>query len=264
MGDGILSSCTSGLPVPRSRSFSALYGGGRHVSLLQVRRDPFGMMEHDPARVIPEVTALLLHQSPRLPVMIIGTGTSTGTMSALAAWTFYLLGPSKYAASVTFASLSLFGKVGIYRVFRANVEPSHRWYAAIAALFVPSFVFWSSGVIKEAIVLAGFGWALYGLHLWLRERRLVVGAALMVAGGIPLILIKPYILFPLVLAGGSWYYWARSLQTRQGPCSTPSFGGGSVVGNRRNRCTWAILSGVLGRQFRDPRVRSPATRSARR
>jgi hypothetical protein len=34
----------------------------------------------------------------------------------------------------------------------------------------------------------------------------------MMAGTIPMLLIKPYILFPLVLAGGSWYYWARSLK----------------------------------------------------
>lgn len=190
----------------------SLYGGGDMFLYFRYGEILSQMMERDPARVIPEVTALLLHQSPRLPVMVIGAGTSTGTMSALAAWAFYLLGPSKYAASVTFASLSLFGKVGIYRVFRANVEPSDRWYAAIAALFIPSFVFWSSGLIKEAIVLAGFGWALYGVHLWLRERRPVIGLALMVAGGAPLILVKPYILFPLVLAGGSWYYWSHSLR----------------------------------------------------
>jgi hypothetical protein len=34
----------------------------------------------------------------------------------------------------------------------------------------------------------------------------------MVVGAIPIWLIKPYILFPLALAGGSWYYWARSLK----------------------------------------------------
>jgi hypothetical protein len=34
----------------------------------------------------------------------------------------------------------------------------------------------------------------------------------MIAGAVPMLLIKPYILFPLVLAGGSWYYWARSLK----------------------------------------------------
>jgi len=133
-------------------------------------------------------------------------------MSALAAWTFYLLGPSKYAACTAFAMLSLCGKVAMYRVFRVNVDSALRWPVAIAALFVPSFVFWSSGLIKEAVVVAGFGWSLLGLHLWIREGRLVRGWALIVAGAIPMLLIKPYTLFPFVLAGGSWYYWARTLE----------------------------------------------------
>jgi hypothetical protein len=133
-------------------------------------------------------------------------------MSALAAWTFYLFGPSKYAASIAFAMLSLSGKIAIYRVFRASFDPAFRWPVAIAALFVPSFVFWSSGVIKEAVAVAGFGWVLLGLDVWIREGRTVPGWALVMAGALPISLIKPYILFPLVLAGGSWYYWARSLK----------------------------------------------------
>jgi len=70
-------------------------------------------------------------------------------------------------------------------------------------------------LIKEAVAVAGFGWALYGVHLWIREGRLVPGWVLMVLGAIPILIIKPYILFPLVLAGGSWYYWARSLRRGQ-------------------------------------------------
>ncbi len=118
------------------------------------------MMDLDPLHVIPEVTALLLHQPHRLPIFILGDGSPTGTMSALAAWAFYLLGPSKYAASTAFAILSLTGKIAMYRVFRANLDSSQRFYAALATLFVPSFVFWSSGVIKEAVALVGLGWSL--------------------------------------------------------------------------------------------------------
>ncbi|MFZ1864965.1 MAG: hypothetical protein WAU39_12130, partial [Polyangiales bacterium] len=61
-------------------------------------------------------------------------------------------------------------------------------------------------------VVAGFGWSCFGLHLWIREGRPAAGWALMLAGAVPLMLTKPYILFPLVLAGGAWYYWARSLK----------------------------------------------------
>ncbi len=170
------------------------------------------MMERDPLHVIPEVTTLLLHGLPHLPMTIIGAGTATGSMSALAAWSFYLIGPSKYATCIAFAMLSLCGKLAMYRAFRANVDPTLRWPVAIATLFVPSFVFWSSGLIKEAVAVAGFGWILYGVHLWIGEGRAVPGWVLMGLGAIPIMLIKPYIMFPLVLAVGSWYYWARSLR----------------------------------------------------
>lgn len=173
------------------------------------------LMERDPLHIVPEVTALLFHRVPHLPLHIIGSGTGTGTMSALAAGSFYVLGPSKYATCVLFAMFSLCGKIAMYRVFRSNVDSSSRFAVAIATLFVPSFVFWSSGLIKEAIAVAGFGWALYGIHLWIGESQPVRGWALMALGAIPILLIKPYILFPLVLAAGSWYYWSRSMKRGQ-------------------------------------------------
>lgn len=170
------------------------------------------MMERDPLHVMPEIMALLLHKPHRLPITIIGTGMSTGSMSALAAWSFYLFGPSKYATCIAFAMASLCGKIAMYRVFRANVDPALLRLVAFATLFLPSFVYWSSGLIKEAVAVAGFGWALYGIHLWIDEDLTFPGWVLIVAGGIPIWLIKPYVLFPLALAGGSWYYWARSLK----------------------------------------------------
>jgi hypothetical protein len=196
--------------VPLVLSF---YGGGDMFSYFYYGELLAQMMERDPLHVIPEVTALLLQQEAHLPTTIIHrAGTSTGSMSALAAWSFYLLGPSKYANTIVFAMLSLCGKIAIYRVFRSNLGPAFRAHAAIAALFVPSFVFWSSGLYKEAVAVAGFGWSLLGLHLWIRGGRTVHGGAIIVAGAIPILLIKPYVLLPLALAGGSWYYWARSLK----------------------------------------------------
>jgi hypothetical protein len=212
------------------------------------------MMERDPLHVIPEVTALLMHNRPHLPLVIIGAGSGTGTMSALIAWTFYLLGPSQYAARVAFAMLSLCGKIAMYRVFRANVDPALRFPVAISALFVPSFVFWSSGLIKEAIVVAGFGWSFFGLHLWVREGRPVPGWALMIAGTVPMLLIKPYILFPFVLAGGSWYYWARSLKRGRVRIRPVNFVVATVLG----------LGGivVLGRYFPEYAIDNFTARSS--
>jgi hypothetical protein len=100
----------------------------------------------------------------------------------------------------------------MYKVFRANLDPSFRFSAALATLFVPSLVFWSSGMIKEAVAVVGLGWSLFGLHQWIRCGRVAQGAAIVAAGSVPILLIKPYIAFPFVLAAGCWYYWARSLR----------------------------------------------------
>ena len=213
--------------VPIAYSF---YGGSDMFMYFSYGEILAQMMERDPLHVIPEVTALLLHDPHRLPLNIIGAGTATGSMSALAAWSFYLIGPSKYAAGIAFAMLSLCGKIALYRVFRANVDSDFRWLVAIATLFVPSFVFWSSGLIKEAVAIAGFGWAVFGIHLWIEEGRAIPGWLLMVAGAVPVLFFKAYILFPLVLAGGSWYYWARSLKR----------------GRVRIRPAYVAIAGVLG------------------
>lgn len=170
------------------------------------------LMERDPARIFPEVVSLLLHRPHRLPLFIIGSGTATGSMSALASFSFYLLGPSKYATCVVFSIFSLCGKIAMYRVFRANVDSGYRWAAALATLFVPSFVFWSSGLIKEAVAVAWFGLALYGIHLWIAKGHLARGLALFAVAAVPIALVKAYILFPLVLGGGGWYYWSRSIK----------------------------------------------------
>jgi len=213
--------------VPIALSF---YGGSDMFLYFSYGEILAQMMERDPLHVMPEVTALLLHKIHRLPMTIIGTGSSTGSMSALAAWCFYLLGPSKYAACIAFAMLSLCGKIAMYRVFRANVDPTFRWPVAIATLFLPSFVFWSSGLIKEAVAVTGFGWALFGIHLWIGESRPAPGWALIVAGAMPIWLIKPYILFPLVLAGGSWYYWARSIKRGEVRIRPAYFGFAALLG----------------------------------
>jgi hypothetical protein len=237
--------------VPLTLSF---YGGSDMFLYFSYGEVISQMMERDPLHVIPEVTALLLHSPHRLPINIIGAGTSTGSMSALAAWTFYLLGPSQYAACIVFAMFSLTGKIAIYRVFRANLDPSFRLGAAVATLFVPSFIFWSAGMLKEAVALTGLGWILFGLDRWIRRGRTVSAWAIIAAGSVPVLLIKAYILFPFVLAGGSWYYWARSIKTGRVQIRPAHFAVAAAIG-----CGGIVL---LGHYFPEYGVDSFSSRTA--
>ena len=63
-----------------------------------------------------------------------------------------------------------------------------------------------------------FGPAFLGLKMILDGRRIALGAALIAIGSAVILLIKPYVLIALALAGALWIFWARTLR-----------GGGSIV-----------------------------------
>jgi hypothetical protein len=76
-------------------------------------------------------------------------------------------------------------------------------------------VYWTSGLLKEALAVAGLGLVTLGLHR-LGTRRIASGAGMALAG-VPLLLVsKPYVLFAFVLAGGVWFYWSRAVSRTGG------------------------------------------------
>ena len=81
----------------------------------------------------------------------------------------------------------------------------------------------------------------------------------MIAGAVPMLLIKPYILFPFVLAGGSWYYWARSLKRGRVRIRPASFGSGRRVGRWRHRRARAVLPRVRHRELHSTNLRPSAS-----
>ena len=168
------------------------------------------LMQAQPSQMIPEVTALLLHNESQIPFTIIGNGHSTGSMSAISAYIFYVLGPSKYACCLVIAVFSFLGKIAIYRVLRSNLEEQLRPMLAVAALLVPSYVYWTSGLIKEGIAIGGLGWMVLGIDRWVRTKRPKLGIPIIALGAVPVALIKPYIMFIVVIAGASWYYLQRA------------------------------------------------------
>lgn len=57
-----------------------------------------------------------------------------------------------------------------------------------------------------------FGPAFLGLKMILDGRRIALGAVLVAVGSSVILLIKPYVLIALALAGGIWILWARTLR----------------------------------------------------
>jgi hypothetical protein len=129
---------------------------------------------------------------------------------------FRFLSPGNYyfvhVVMVNF--LSFTGLVYCYRLLAARLSLNRR-VLYLTVFFVPSLVFWGSGLLKEAILLLALGVFLYHALGWLDETGSNWKKLLPLAlSGLLLVFIKPYIpliLFPLLLA----YAWVEQRPSRR-------------------------------------------------
>lgn len=168
-----------------------------------------GALARDFVGVAPEAIKLILQLRAYPGVEIGGTGTSTGTISGFAGFLLLLLNDSIYATCIVIGFASFAGKLAIYRVFRETWPERFHIRMLVATMLVPSAVFWSSGITKEAFALSGLGYLFLGLHRLIGQKR--IGVPMVLGGGLMVGLVKAYILLPFVAAGALWYYWVRSM-----------------------------------------------------
>jgi len=92
----------------------------------------------------------------------------------------------------------------LYMLFRERF-PLIRRELAISILFIPSVVFWGSGLLKDTITLSAVGWYAFSFHEFFIKKRFkpVHGIALLISAFL-LVAIKPYILFALLPGSIIW------------------------------------------------------------
>lgn len=168
-------------------------------------------LRYDFGEVLPEVWSLFVHGEYRLPLEPVGFG-STGTMQAVAVGLFYVLGNSIYAAALAISVGSYIAKVLIYRALRSEFAEADQEKVLFALVLSPTGIVWTCAILKEPVLMVFFGPAFLGLKLILDGRRVVGGIVLLTIGSAVILLIKPYVLIALALAGGVWIFWARTLR----------------------------------------------------
>ena len=96
---------------------------------------------------------------------------------------------------------SLIAFTGVWKLFLFFYEqyPHMHKKFAIAILYLPTFVFWSSGILKDTICIASLGWITYGLYeLFYRKKGFFKNSLLVLIFGYLLVIIKVYILISYV------------------------------------------------------------------
>ncbi|MBS1735209.1 MAG: hypothetical protein JSS98_01215 [Bacteroidetes bacterium] len=75
--------------------------------------------------------------------------------------------------NLTFSMIAFSGVWKLYRFFCMQF-PELKKQFAIAILYLPTFVFWSSGILKEPFVISALGWLTYALYQVMYKRKKIV------------------------------------------------------------------------------------------
>jgi hypothetical protein len=106
---------------------------------------------------------------------------------------------------------------GMWRLFLLFNEefPQLQKQFAISILFIPSVVFWGSGLLKDTITISAVGWYTYYFYFFFIRKKYKFSSILFVLiSAFVLIAIKPYILFALLPGSILWLSNERLARVR--------------------------------------------------
>lgn len=124
--------------------------------------------------------------------------------------------------------LCTIGLVALYKAFEPHI-PGHERAWAGALFLLPSVLFWSSGVIKESLLMFGLGLFLFTLMDLLRNGPRA-GSLLLVPATVLLFFLKFYVLFSLLPALVAYAWCARTGSRRPLIKFLITFCGFAVIG----------------------------------
>ena len=98
------------------------------------------------------------------------------------------------AINLVFSMISFTGVWRLFRFFYEQYPHLHKQFA-IAILYLPTFVFWSSGILKDPICTGALGWITYSLYsIFYTKNNLIKNIVILFIFGYFLISLKIYIL----------------------------------------------------------------------
>lgn len=100
--------------------------------------------------------------------------------------------------NLIFALIAFTGAWKLFLFFYEQYPKMHKKFA-IAILFLPTFVFWSAGILKDSICVASLGWITYGIYeIFYRKKSIIKNTFIVLGFSYLLIILKVYILISYV------------------------------------------------------------------
>ena len=116
--------------------------------------------------------------------------------------------------AILLAWLSYLGIWKLYLLFCEQFPQLSKEFA-IAILFVPSVVFWGSGILKDTITFSATCWFTYSFYkLFAKREKMLYNALYLIISSYLLVAIKPYILFALLPGTLLWLSYDKIIGIR--------------------------------------------------
>ena len=111
---------------------------------------------------------------------------------------------SYFSSAILVATFTYGGLWKLYQTFLSEF-PALKKELAIACLFIPSCVFWGSGLMKDSFTLSAVGWFTYAFyHFFIKKQRKASYGLYLLLSGVIILAIKPYIFFALLPGSILW------------------------------------------------------------
>jgi hypothetical protein len=122
----------------------------------------------------------------------VGQVPGTGFMKFLTGVLYSVVGSSKLGAFMVFAWLGFFGLLLCWRAFKRAVPTGDAHRYALLVLFLPSLLYWSSALGKDAWSVFCLGVCSYGVAR-LMTRKYVSGGLILAAGLFGVVMVRPHV-----------------------------------------------------------------------
>lgn len=185
------------------------YGGGDSSGYMWYAKTLGRMVRATPTFLF-DVLKLAMNSPTMATEWVIGAGTSTGAMAGVATLLGLVLNESIPAILLAASLCAFAGQLGIYIAVREAMSVTYRSRIAVACFYVPSLVFWTSGLLKESFALGGLGVVIWAGARLVKRAFTPQNWAVFFAGAWFLGLFKPYALVPTTVALLVWFFAKRA------------------------------------------------------
>jgi hypothetical protein len=122
----------------------------------------------------------------------VGQVPGTGFLKFVTGILYSIVGSSKLGAFMVFSWLGFIGLLLCWRAFKRAVPSGDSRRYALLVLFLPSLLYWSSALGKDAWAVMGLGICAYGVSRVMTQKR-ASGLLILAAGLTAVVMVRPHV-----------------------------------------------------------------------